>query len=188
MTDKANNPSGELRTLHKANKIWNVKWKVTCHWSKQSGSFYPVCVFVHGLTQWTGYDAGYSAANTNSQQDKHVWETVPQMSSNIGDRTFAVLLHRDRHVGRGNITLLTALLTNSRPAIAFVLLDNIQHLILLHHQCALIRACGHTNRQRNKDTSTQWDAVHIPTIMFAETQALWGFLSVKTLSYVPSKE
>lgn len=82
-----------------------------------------------------------------------------QLSSNVGNRTFAVLLQRDLHVGCGNITLLTALLANSRPAVAFILLDNIHHLLLFHHQCALIRTCGptkHTKEHRHVNTDIQY--------------------------------
>lgn len=61
-----------------------------------------------------------------------------QLSSYVGDRTFAVLLQRDLHVGCGNVSLLAALLTHPCPAVPFILFNNIQHLILLHHQRALI--------------------------------------------------
>lgn len=50
------------------------------------------------------------------------------MISDVGDGTFAVLLHGDLHVGRGDVTFLAVLLPGSGPAVTFVLLDDVQHL------------------------------------------------------------
>ena len=48
--------------------------------------------------------------------------------SDVGDGTFAGLLHGDLHVRGGHVALLTALLPGPRPAVALVLLDYVQHL------------------------------------------------------------
>lgn len=46
----------------------------------------------------------------------------------VGDSTFAAFLQGNVHVGGGDVALLSALLPHSCPAVAFVLLDNVQHL------------------------------------------------------------
>lgn len=53
----------------------------------------------------------------------------------VGDSTFAAFLQGNVHVGGGDVALLSALLPHSRPAVAFVLLDNIQHLAQERKRC-----------------------------------------------------
>lgn len=50
------------------------------------------------------------------------------MASDVGDSTFAVFLQGDVDVGGGDVALLSALLPRPRPAVAFVLLDDVQYL------------------------------------------------------------
>lgn len=50
------------------------------------------------------------------------------VASDVGDGTFAVCLQGDVHVGGGDVALLSALLLHPRPAVAFVLLDDVQDL------------------------------------------------------------
>lgn len=47
----------------------------------------------------------------------------------VGNSTFAAFLQGNVHVGGGDVALLSALLPHSCPAVAFVLLDNVQHLV-----------------------------------------------------------
>lgn len=49
-------------------------------------------------------------------------------ASDVGDSTFAVFLHGDFYVGGRDVAFLSALLPRPRPAVAFVLLDDVQHL------------------------------------------------------------
>lgn len=60
--------------------------------------------------------------------------------SYIGDRTFAVFLQCDLHIGRGDVALHSAMFPNPRPSIAFIFLYDVQHLVLVHNQRAFIRA------------------------------------------------
>jgi len=50
------------------------------------------------------------------------------VASDVGDGTFAVSLHGDFDVGSGHVALLAALLPRPCPAVAFILLDDVQHL------------------------------------------------------------
>ena len=57
-----------------------------------------------------------------------VMERCGAAASDVGDSTFAVLLHGDLYVGGGDVALLPALLPGSGPAVPLVLLDDVQHL------------------------------------------------------------
>lgn len=57
-----------------------------------------------------------------------------QVISDVGDSTFAALLHGDVHVGGGDVAFLAALFPGSGPAVPFVLLDDVQHLRRRHEQ------------------------------------------------------
>ena len=57
------------------------------------------------------------------------------VASDVGDSTFAVFLHGDFYVGGGDVALLPALLPRPRPAVAFVLLDDVQHLDTTGKNC-----------------------------------------------------
>lgn len=54
------------------------------------------------------------------------------VASDVGDSTFAVFLQGDVDVGGGDVALLSALLPRPRPAVTFVLLDDVQHLRRKH--------------------------------------------------------
>lgn len=56
------------------------------------------------------------------------WVREDSVALDVGDGTFAVFLHGDVHVGGGHVALPSALLPHSGPAVAFVLLDDVQHL------------------------------------------------------------
>lgn len=45
--------------------------------------------------------------------------------SDVGDGTFAALLHGDVHVGSGHVALLAALFPRPGPTVPFVLLDDV---------------------------------------------------------------
>lgn len=60
--------------------------------------------------------------------DGMMGDRVTGGASDVGDGTFAVFLHGDFYVGGGDVALLAALLPRPRPAVAFVLLDDVQHL------------------------------------------------------------
>lgn len=64
-------------------------------------------------------------ARVDRETDKTERDSV---ALDVGDGTFAVFLHGDVHVGGGHVALLSALLPHSGPAVAFVLLDDVQHL------------------------------------------------------------
>lgn len=49
-------------------------------------------------------------------------------ASDVRHGTFAVFLDGDFYVGSGNVAFLAALLPRPRPAVAFVLFDDVQHL------------------------------------------------------------
>lgn len=51
-----------------------------------------------------------------------------ERSSDVGDSTFAVLLQSDIYIGGGDVAFLAALLPRPRPAVSFVLFDDVQHL------------------------------------------------------------
>lgn len=48
--------------------------------------------------------------------------------SDVGDGTFAVFLQGDADIGGGDVAFLATLLPRPRPAVAFVLLDDVQNL------------------------------------------------------------
>lgn len=50
------------------------------------------------------------------------------MVSDVGDGTFAVFLQGDGNVGGGDVAFLAILRPRPRPAVAFVLLDDVQNL------------------------------------------------------------
>lgn len=50
------------------------------------------------------------------------------VASDVGDSTFAVFLQGDADIRSGDVALLSALLPRPRPAVTFVLLDDVQHL------------------------------------------------------------
>lgn len=62
------------------------------------------------------------------------------MALDVGDGTFAVFLHGDVHVGGGHVALPSALLPHSGPAVAFVLLDDVQHLAQSEEATVVLRA------------------------------------------------
>lgn len=64
-------------------------------------------------------------------------ERTDHSASDVGDSTFAVPLHGDFHVGRGDVALPSVLLPRPRPAVPFVLLDDVQHLRRKRKQAAL---------------------------------------------------
>lgn len=79
--------------------------------------FFPFVVLFWGRESRGGEHDG--------QTDDRTEESV---ASDVGDSTFAVFLHGDFYVGRGHVALLPALLPRPRPAVAFILLDDVQHL------------------------------------------------------------
>ena len=54
--------------------------------------------------------------------------TEDSVASDVGDSTFAVFLQGDFYIGGGDVAFLSALLPRPCPAVAFILLDDIQHL------------------------------------------------------------
>lgn len=67
--------------------------------------------------------------STDGDYDKQTEErTEDSVASDVGDSTFAVFLHGDFYVRGGNVALLTALLPRPRPAVAFIFLNDVQHL------------------------------------------------------------
>lgn len=70
----------------------------------------------------------FSGVTLRSRQTWRAWQTEDSGASDVGDGTFAVFLQRDFYVGSGNVALLPALLPRPRPPVAFVLLDDVQHL------------------------------------------------------------
>lgn len=54
--------------------------------------------------------------------------TTERTASDVGDGTFTVFLQRDFYVGGGDVALLAALLPRPRPPVAFIFLDDVQHL------------------------------------------------------------
>lgn len=65
---------------------------------------------------------------TDGWTDRQSGVEEDSVALDVGDGTFAVFLHGDVHVGGGHVALLAALLPHSSPAVAFVLLDDVQHL------------------------------------------------------------
>lgn len=65
---------------------------------------------------------------TGRRTDGGTGEGEDSVALDVGDGTFAVFLHGDVHVGGGHVALLPTLLPHSGPAVAFVLLDDVQHL------------------------------------------------------------
>lgn len=60
------------------------------------------------------------------------WEetqTDHSEASDVGDGTFTVFLYCDFYVGGGNVAFLPTLLPGSRPAVPFILLDDVQNLM-----------------------------------------------------------
>ena len=56
------------------------------------------------------------------------WHTEDSVASDVGDGTFAVFLQSYFYIGGGNVAFLAALLPRPRPAIAFILFDDVQNL------------------------------------------------------------
>lgn len=54
--------------------------------------------------------------------------TEDSVASDVGDSTFAVFLQGDFYVRSGNVAFLATLFPRPRPAVAFILLDDVQHL------------------------------------------------------------
>lgn len=54
--------------------------------------------------------------------------TEDSVASDVGDSTFAVFLQGDFYIGGGDVAFLSALLPRPCPAVAFILLDDVQHL------------------------------------------------------------
>lgn len=55
-------------------------------------------------------------------------QTGSSGASDVRHGTFAVFLDGDFYVGSGNVAFLAALLPRPRPAVAFVLFNDVQHL------------------------------------------------------------
>lgn len=67
---------------------------------------------------WVGEWGGYGGNDRQEKDD----------ASDVGDGTFAAFLHGYVHIGGGDVAFLSALLPRSGPAVAFVLLYDVQHL------------------------------------------------------------
>lgn len=77
-------------------------------------SFVVLC----GCTESSG--AGGDDRRMGGQEDS--------VASDVGDSTFAVFLQGDFYIGGGDVAFLSALLPRPCPAVAFILLDDVQHL------------------------------------------------------------
>lgn len=87
-------------------------------------SFFLFVVLFWGTDSRDGEDDG------RGQTDER---TEDRVASDVGDSTFAVFLQGDFYVGGGDVALLSALLPRPRPAVAFILLDDVQHLHWKRH-------------------------------------------------------
>lgn len=65
---------------------------------------------------------------------------------NVCHSTFGICFQKDLDVGRGNVSLLVLVPANSRPAVSFVLLYDVQQLALCHGDGALVMTCENGER------------------------------------------
>lgn len=90
-----------------------VRKQINVHAGVEMLSFFPFVVLCGG---------------TESRQDGDRQGERTVLASDVGDSTFAVFLHGDFYIGGRDVALLAALLPRPRPAVAFILLDDVQHL------------------------------------------------------------
>ena len=88
-----------------------VRKQINVHAGVEMLSFFSFCSVI-----WRNREDG----------DRQGERTV--LASDVGDSTFAVFLHGDFYVGGRDVAFLAALLPRPRPAVAFILLDDVQHL------------------------------------------------------------